>query len=93
MAIATAERSANRHHKKRRTVAAALCASLLGLGMAFLVCTQFIPGWGLGWSDVVCLGANSKSVADGTRQRVMLRVGTTTTGRASTCTLNAGLNF
>jgi hypothetical protein len=45
--------------QKRRTVAAALCASLLGLGMAFLVCTQLIPGWGLGWSDVVCLGANS----------------------------------
>lgn len=45
--------------QKRRTVAAALFASLLGLGMAFLVCTQLIPGWGLGWSDVVCLGANS----------------------------------
>ena len=31
----------------------------LGLGLAFFACTQLIPALGLGWSDVVCLGANS----------------------------------
>ena len=45
--------------QNRRTTAAALCASLLGLGLAFLACTQLLPALGLGWSDVVCLGANS----------------------------------
>jgi hypothetical protein len=45
--------------QNQRTTAAALCASLLGLGLAFLACTQLAPALGLGWSDVVCLGANS----------------------------------
>ena len=44
---------------KRRTAAAILCASLLGLGLAFFACTLLIPALGLGWSDVVCLGATS----------------------------------
>jgi uncharacterized membrane protein YbhN (UPF0104 family) len=43
----------------RRTVAAVLCASLLGLGLAFFACTLLIPALRLDWSDVVCLGGNS----------------------------------
>jgi len=49
------QRAANFHRKK---AAAVLCASLLGLGMAFFACTQLIPALGLGWSDAVCLGGN-----------------------------------
>ena len=45
--------------QKGQTAAAVLCASLLGLGLAFFACTQFIPALGPGWSDVVCLGGNS----------------------------------
>ncbi len=45
--------------QKGRTAAAILCASLLGLGLAFFAGTLLIPALGLGWSDVVCLGATS----------------------------------
>jgi hypothetical protein len=45
--------------KIRRTTTAAWCASLLGLGLAFLACIQLLPASRLGWSDVVCFGANS----------------------------------
>ena len=44
--------------QKGQTAAAVLCASLLGLGLAFFACTQLIPALGLGWSDAVCLGGN-----------------------------------
>ena len=77
--------------QKGRTAAAILCASLLGLGLAFFACTLLIPALGLGWSDVVCLGANFESSADGTHQRVMLRAGTTTTGRAGASALERGM--
>ena len=43
----------------RRTATAVLCASLLGLGLAFFACTLLIPALRLDWSDVVCLGGNS----------------------------------
>jgi len=43
----------------RRTAAAVLCASLLGLGLAVFACTLLIPALRLDWSDVVCLGGNS----------------------------------
>lgn len=45
--------------QKGQTAAAVLCASLLGLGLAFFACTQLIPALGLGWTDAVCLGGNS----------------------------------
>jgi hypothetical protein len=45
--------------QKERTAAAVLCASLLGLGLAFFASTVLIPVLRLDWSDFVCLGANS----------------------------------
>ncbi len=45
--------------KNRRTATAILGASLLGFTLAFFVCTRLMPAFGLGWSDVVCLGTNS----------------------------------
>jgi hypothetical protein len=45
--------------KNRRTAATVLGASLLGFAVAFFVCTRLLPALGLGWNDVVCLGANS----------------------------------
>ena len=45
--------------QKGQTAAVVLCASLLGLGLAFFACTQLIPALGPGWSDAVCLGGNS----------------------------------
>ena len=45
--------------QKARTAAAVLCASLLGLGLAFFAGKLLVPASGLGLSDVVCLGANS----------------------------------
>jgi hypothetical protein len=39
-----------------RMIAAVLCASLLGLGMAFLACTLLLPAWGLDGSGALFPG-------------------------------------
>ena len=65
--------------QRRRTATAVLCASLLGLGLAFFACTLLIPALRLDWSDVVCLGGNSNPpAADGTYGRVRRQAGTAT---------------
>jgi hypothetical protein len=79
-------RSANRHHKSGGPWPQR-CAHRYSGSEWHSLSARNDPRMGAWLERCRMSGRKFESVADGTRQRVMLRVGTTTTGRAGTSTL------